>query len=1474
MGERSTWDQEKPEAFAFARNLSTQIGTEWLGRYLLAKHFGDRRAALQVAYHFLKPAAIDLIRSARDSKRTLRIVYLQNREGRSLNKLPQAYASILAEAICEGVEIDSGIVKVSSDQNTRATQKDRVSREFVFESENGVDSSAQYLIVDDTWTSGQTTVSMLDYLRQNGADVIGITTLATGRYGKKIVPTEDQLQRALKKAKLSSLDQANQVLGFDLGKATGSELHGYILQGKQGPEGLQRWFRDVNAPLLPGILPNQGGSGEGHRGNAENSKGRSGVSNSSLPLTGTGRFSAAYPQFNGLTDDQLMALAVATDIALGKSDKVSDRSVRVSRVQKIVKQLHPEYTTQQLGVEGLRVAKDAQKLAKKIREDLDNGVSQSIIIQYLPDVYREMFGTEMREQARRGSRIGAQNTRAYMALRNRRDKLIEDAVRTQSGVETKLLEEQYGIDLSKTLLALSENPMDKPPPERHQDPTGAAIEDEDAEGEEGRADVSAAIKKAVDEIVAASKASADLREKNRQNAQNARKAAEANAAEAGEGEPSASLPEGVGEPDIVEQAVRKAKLDLENPSHLAAFVVELSRRYWISKKGLALDANPWIDNVALQFLRKTAQNIYFKLLTELTYSSRREAAMNAVRGLVNIPTVNGLVSEMTYIGSVVHAQRIREKRRELCEQLDRYLQEQFGARGRFKPDQENLKRKVSAEQELRARFMRHAMWLTPTAVAEETQKYLEAIAAVSVEFDSEGKDKDQSREMQEAIRNLGILREFGGLVYKMPSEIEAAALYWKNLADTSGGEILEAIEQREIRTQRAAEVLARAFRNAAKKYKAEGIDFSSMMNDYLQSHMGFINLLRDMMRYASEADREVAETIVRYLELEIQKAGTKAMTGKREQGTKFAQAIEGIYGRDFQKVIAEFNAVDERFRPFMGEVGGKKNRPTKGRAIQLLVSLLQVGRKIETVNDAGETEVEWIGGYHDNIVKHHRENQAAQISALLTPEDFKLIEWLESWYEDNRAGLSDISEQLFGIGVYAETSNYMPVKMLLPAQGLEKGEGVAWTIFPKALTPRVKNERDFDTSADVLQMFMQRMEEAEQWKAHAKLGLELRGIFGRSVLQEAVVANHSNKAKNLMLGFVTDILAGAGVVEKGASGIERVVDKVRGWAALGALGGNIGVMLKQTTSIPAFGFEIGLVNTSRYILSAFTSDGIAAMRAIFNSEERKNRWNVGNTEEVKNALAQKNVSRIAKVLRASMFTNRLGDVVPALVVGQGIYRDALEQGMSEEEAMSRVWMLVERTQQSGRIENQANFQRRSKLGRTLYQFLSTQQQYLQYDVRAIRDVIADPKNSDRWKSLASTVALNHFILSSLYYWMGQLYKMLLGQKPSDDELAEWIVSCVLGPFGALYLIGWTTAEAFNRWICGNKFGSQKTLPSLSYASSVLVNDPATVVESICSKEKTWDDVLNDLGKWLSDFNSTFRDARKVYRYRIKNEPQK
>ena len=649
------------------------------------------------------------------------------------------------------------------------------------------------------------------------------------------------------------------------------------------------------------------------------------------------------------------------------------------------------------------------------------------------------------------------------------------------------------------------------------------------------------------------------------------------------------------------------------------------------------------------------------------------------------------------------------------------------------------------------------------------------------------------------------------------------------------------------------------------------------MNRFITGHMGFISLLQDCMRHASDADAAAVKDIIDYISREVQKAGDRSEAEKRRHNDAFHSAVESIYGKSFNAVMKAMMAPDERFTQFMGVVGGKRVTPTKGRALQLLVSLLQEGRKVQVEDEEnpGQTKTVWEGGYHDNIVKHHREGQAAEIMRLLDPADMNMLKWLGQWYENNRTDLSGVCHSLFGIGVYAELPNYFPVKMQLETQGLEKGNGVGWTIFPKALTPRVRNERDFDTSADIFSMWASRMEEAAQWKHHAQLGLEMRGIFGRAELREAVRANHGASVDDLMQGFITDILAGHGAYDRSTAGVQYFSDQIRGWTALCALGGNIGVMFKQVTSIPAFGFEIGLVNTAKYMVSAFTPEGMAAMGKIWDSEQRRTRWNLGSSEAVRNALNQQNAGVLKRMLQASMITTKVGDVVPGLVVGQGIYRDCLARGMSEEDAMAETWSIIERTQQSGRMENQTSIQRRNKLGRIMFQFLSTQQQYLQYEMRAIREVIARPDSVKRWGNLGRAILLNHFILSSAYYWMGQLYKYALGQEPPEDELKDWIVTCLLGPYGSLFVAGFCCKYTLERAIKGYSIkGGSSMLPMESWLKNQ-VNDGAKLLEAIFDSDgDTWDNMLDAAGRWMSDSNSVVRDLRKIYRYRVKGEKQK
>lgn len=1364
------------------------------------------------------------------------------------NALPFAYAQYIADAL--GMDVDDTIVQTVKAGHTGSDAWHRLTHRAQFEGD--VEDGKEYILVDDHITQGGTINELRSYIENNGGKVVAVAALTASKGSAILSPSKEIIDEL--KARYPDIDQLlrDADIAGSVDAITNSEaeyiksfspdtFRDRIAQAKQ-----ERAAREAEEPLgAP--------SPDGSRHSVE-----------------PPRRQMAYPQLRQMSDDELVSAAVAVRMALGASDKFSDKAVKVNTVQGIMRRLHPDWDTTTVGRESQRVISDAKKFGRQIRDDLDRGVSESRVLAHLPDKMREAFGTEMREEARRGQRLGTFGAKVSGEIEERQARVIEDAVRVQTGLDASVVESTFGVDLSETLMHLADNPLKDGAPASGQSASADAAGDDAQGGEQKVVDVPAAVAKAVSEVVERSRRYADENAEKRK----ARKAeqGQGEAGDSTDGQAGLGHEEGV---DPVAVATRKAGLDLENPRHLAEFVAELTRRYWIKDHGLAQTADVWRDLVAVQFLRKTAQSVYAKLCRELTYSRSRETAMQRIAKFDAAPTVAGLLSEMEFVGALINAQRIRDTKKGMCEKLDLFLREQFGAQGRFKPDREEGARKVSAEAELRARYMRHAMWLTPDAAALEAGELQRTIDELSVDFKDAGRDRDQSREFVDAIRKLNVLREFGALRYRSLGEIESAARWWEDFARGSSDDIVREMSDREIRTKKAAHLLAVAFADPKRANVREGA--GDWLNRFITGHMGFVSLLQDCMRGASAADAAAVKDIVDYIAREIQKTGDRSEAEKRRHNDAFHAAVESIYGRGFNAVMKEMMAPDERFAKYMGVVGGKRVTPTKGRALQLLVSLLQEGRRVEVEDEEnpGKTKFVWEGGYHDNIVKHHREGQAQELMKLLTPQDMNMLKWLGAWYEQNRSGLSDVCRSLFGIGVYAELPNYFPVKMQLETQGLEKGQGVSWTIFPKALTPRVKNERDFDTSADIFSMWESRMEEAAQWKHHARLGLEMRGIFGRSELREAVRANHGAAVDDLMQGFITDILAGQGAVDRTTGGVQYFSDQIRGWTALCGLGGNVGVMLKQTTSIPAFGFEIGLVNTAKYMVSAFTPEGMEAMRRIWDSEQRRTRWQVGSSEAVRNALSQKNAGVLKRLLQASMITNKVGDSVPALVIGQGIYRDCLARGMSEEDAMAETWSIVERTQQSGRMENQTSVQRRNKLGRIMFQFLSTQQQYLQYEVRAIREVIARPDSVQRWGNLGRAILLNHFILSSAYFWMGELYKACLGQEPPEDELKDWVISCLLGPYGSLFVAGFCCKYTLERAIKGYSIkGGSSMLPMEAWLKTQ-VNDGAKLLEAIFDSDgDTWENMLEAAGRWMSDSNSTVRDLRKLYRYRVKGERQR
>lgn len=81
--------------------------------------------------------------------------------------------------------------------------------------------------------------------------------------------------------------------------------------------------------------------------------------------------------------------------------------------------------------------------------------------------------------------------------------------------------------------------------------------------------------------------------------------------------------------------------------------------------------------------------------------------------------------------------------------------------------------------------------------------------------------------------------------------------------------------------------------------------------------------------------------------------------------------------------------------------------------------------------------------------------------------------------------------------------------------------------------------------------------------------------------------------------------------------------------------------------------------------------------------------------------------------------------------------------------------------------------------------------------------------------------------------------------------------------------------SLERALKGYSYGGGSSMLPMESWIVTQKDDAARLVEAIFSNEgDTWDNMLDAAGKWMSDFNSTFRDLRKIYRFRIQEEPQK
>lgn len=221
-----------------------------------AKH-GNFDAALRLVDDLVKDERIKQIAQEYPNAH---IVYNHKMQGERINMIPAAYAAKFSTA---GMKVEHGIIAITDVSHTNASDIARISKRMRYE--GNVTQGADYILLDDFITSGAELRDMRDYIQSKGGNVVAMTTLGHGSYGKLTdIRIDDKYIECLKQNGITDKELRKYGIASELGCLTLGEAAklarlvnsraktaaSRIGQGVPGADRDQR-----NMPELAGTLP-------------------------------------------------------------------------------------------------------------------------------------------------------------------------------------------------------------------------------------------------------------------------------------------------------------------------------------------------------------------------------------------------------------------------------------------------------------------------------------------------------------------------------------------------------------------------------------------------------------------------------------------------------------------------------------------------------------------------------------------------------------------------------------------------------------------------------------------------------------------------------------------------------------------------------------------------------------------------------------------------------------------------------------------------------------------------------------------------------------------------------------------------------------------------------------------------------------------------------------------------------------------
>ena len=885
-------------------------------------------------------------------------------------------------------------------------------------------------------------------------------------------------------------------------------------------------------------------------------------------------------------------------------------------------------------------------------------------------------------------------------------------------------------------------------------------------------------------------------------------------------------------------------------------------------------AQMWRNPVAVRELVRTAQNVLTDLASDVlgtpSVNAERNWADRAILKIEERKSFRGVVDSIAFAYDLIHNDALKMSRRKLVDGLIAQIEKLAAVKGRFSAVREADARKADARTELWARHLLPYLKMGEDSLNAEIEHLKGIVEGYNRESAAEGYNAENFTEYRDACDRLALAMKYGGMIRWMPARIKEAS---KEIVALLSGRRAEFERMREEHERADYEVRTALIDAIEAGALPEGkfADRPGWLARYADSVIGSLELrLRDLVsRCTDETKFKAALDAVQEIMFMIGRGAEKHRILTAQGNSEVNEGLKSAYG-SAEAGIRHLN--DEVPDEIAAEVFNQRThgRPTYGQLLQLYASCLQ-------------------RDYRDNVMRHGRGGQIELMKSALSDGDLAFHAWAVDWYIHNRSELSDAVEEITGLPVTSPDTFYCPVRVLNEQGGFDP-KVVAWSPVPAALNRRVRHQLDFDENVTFLACLQEQIANRAQIIAYGMAGIRLRNIVAHHEVQAAARKHTPSGTVGRINAQVRDVLV-SGVERKDHAAFLDALNVSRAWLARFYLSGNIVSAATQIASVPVWANVIGFRNTVKYMATAFTPSGWAAIRELMEADGYKARYVCGWSEETQNVLRHPGKGVIGRGIdwayKKGMAPISFVDKVASLWVGQGLYRslkaEFADRGYSPEEAKERaatlVYNAIETTQQSGRVENLNQFQREhGAIAGAIFQFMTSPLIQLNFEIEAFREAIRGTPGGKR--RLARALIINHVLVPAAIQAIRMGAEMLMGAPPDDDpnKMPDWVkqlaVAMVMGQTAPLYLI-YAVGENVAQKIVGYKppYHSGSSIPAegiIRVADNVgrlaVSLGKATVNLVGADLEVTGEEIAQDFDRVLKSMVAPYRLVRKAQKY--------